>query len=113
MRYMTEFVKINNQLIKVSQTLNAIDQKVNDVLTIHNSVNLKIDLDVLSLPQHLQQTILALNQIGRGTASDVAAKTGKARTVESAYLNQLVTHQWVTKVRNSRRESIFCLRNLK
>lgn len=113
MRYMAEFVKINNQLAKISLTLNTLDQKVNDVLTIHNNVNLKIDVDVLSLPRHLQQTMLALNQIGRGTASDVAVKTGKARTVESAYLNRLVNQQCVTKVRNSRRQSIFCLRNLK
>jgi hypothetical protein len=43
----------------------------------------------LELPKHLQTTIVALMKLGRATADDVAEQTGKARAVESAYLNQL------------------------
>ena len=53
---------------------------------------------VLELPKHLQVTILALIRKGKAcTASEMAQITGKARAVESSYLNQLVTLKFVKK----------------
>jgi len=45
---------------------------------------------LLSLPDHLRKSILALIRIGQGSAADIAHITGRARAVESSYLNQLV-----------------------
>ena len=52
---------------------------------------------VLELPKHLQVTILALLKLGSSTAAAVASVTGKARALESSYLNQLVTLKLVCK----------------
>lgn len=52
---------------------------------------------ILDFPKHLQVSILALIKLGSGTAVAVAELTGKARAVESAYLNQLTTMQMVHK----------------
>jgi hypothetical protein len=52
---------------------------------------------ILDFPKHLQVSILTLIKLGLGTAEDVAALTGKARAVESAYLNQLTVMQMVHK----------------
>jgi hypothetical protein len=52
---------------------------------------------VLELPKQLQVTILALLKLGSSSALDVSVVTGKARAVESSYLNQLVTLKLVCK----------------
>jgi hypothetical protein len=58
---------------------------------------------VLEFPKHLQTTILALMKLGLATALDVGSVTGKARAVESAYLNQLVVMKIVSKSRCKRK----------
>jgi hypothetical protein len=58
---------------------------------------------VLEFPKHLQTTVVTLLKLGFATADDVAHVTGKARAVESGYLNQLVTMKIVRKERRSRR----------
>jgi hypothetical protein len=52
---------------------------------------------VLELPKHLQVTILALLKLGPSSATAVSVVTGKARALESSYLNQLVTLKLVRK----------------
>jgi hypothetical protein len=122
MKYLAELLKISKQLNELSTRMKQLDQKLSEIIMIHSNVNLKINVDLLSLPHHLQETVLALGQIGRGTASDVALRTGKTRALESSYLNQLATQQYVMKLRNSGRsfdrsldgrEVIFCLRTVK
>ena len=44
---------------------------------------------LLQLPSSLLKTYFALQELGEGSAADVAAVTGKARAVESSYLCQL------------------------
>jgi hypothetical protein len=112
MKYIMEFLKIQNQLNKLSSALDSVERKLNEILMIHSNINLRINPDVLSLPKHLQQTVLVLNQIGRATAADVASKTGKARAVESHYLNQLVLQQYAMRSKCGR-QVIFSLRNMK
>jgi hypothetical protein len=57
---------------------------------------------ILELPKQLQVSILALLKLGRPClASEVAAVTGKARAVESNYLNQLVVMKLVRKERRA------------
>lgn len=61
-----------------------------------------LPLDVatlLSLPDHLRKTALALTEVGEATATDISKKTGRVRAAESDYLNQLVTKGYVKKKR--------------
>ena len=44
---------------------------------------------LMSLPNHLRETMLAILVLEEATASDVAEVTGKSRPSESDYLNQL------------------------
>ncbi|MHA2345603.1 MAG: hypothetical protein ACXACP_02675 [Candidatus Hodarchaeales archaeon] len=47
-------------------------------------------LDLLKLPSHLRRTMQVLMTMNEGgTASQVASRTGKSRSLESDYLNQL------------------------
>jgi hypothetical protein len=62
--------------------------------------------NILELPKHLQTTILALIKSGPSTARSICSVTGKARAVESSYLNQLVVLKLVKK--DSRRPDGVC-----
>jgi len=68
---------------------------------------------VLEFPKHLQVTVTTLLKLGSATATQVAAATGKARAVESSYLNQLVTMRIVKKDHDGRRgKTVFFTVNL-
>jgi hypothetical protein len=58
---------------------------------------------ILEFPKHLQTTTVALLKLGRATAEEVAQVTGKARAVESAYLNQLFIMKIASKSRSKRK----------
>lgn len=54
---------------------------------------------LLKFPDHLRKTIIALSKIIDGRADEVANITGRARAIESGYLNQLVRMGYVDKIR--------------
>jgi len=58
---------------------------------------------VLELPKHLQTTLIALMRLGFATALEVSGVTGKARAVESGYLNQLYYMKIAAKERRGRK----------
>ncbi len=82
-------VKILNELVlirKENTTSNGLDRNM-----------------LLALPNHLRKTIFVLAKIGMGTAEDVAKHTGRARAIESSYLNQLTLQGRVEKSRDGRK----------
>jgi hypothetical protein len=54
------------------------------------------------LPTHLAQTYLVVKKLGKASAREVAVETGKARAVESHYLNMLVTMGYLLKARHGK-----------
>jgi hypothetical protein len=74
----------------VRQTVNVPENSPLDVTTL------------LSLPDHLRKSALALATLGEGTATDLSKETGRVRAVESDYLNQLVSMGLVKKKRKGR-----------
>ena len=65
---------------------------------------LSIDMsDLLALPSSLQKTMLALQELKDATSSEVAEKTGRDRTVETIYLNQLMRIGHLNKERRGRK----------
>ena len=60
-------------------------------------------IDLLSLPDHLRETMTAVVGLGDATAEEVAAKTGRVRNLESSYLNQLVRLGHLKKIRKGRK----------
>jgi len=58
---------------------------------------------LMSMPDHLRKTALILCHVPEATADEIALKTGRARAVESDYLNQLVTLGHIRKRRRGRR----------
>ncbi|MFX1516571.1 MAG: hypothetical protein ACFFC6_09700 [Promethearchaeota archaeon] len=62
-------------------------------------------LDYLTqIPQHLRDTFGAILKRDAGaTALEISLETGKSRSLESDYLNQLVDRGYVTKVRDGKK----------
>ncbi|MEA1904962.1 MAG: helix-turn-helix domain-containing protein [Candidatus Hadarchaeota archaeon] len=57
---------------------------------------------LLSIPDHLRKSALAIVRLGKATAADVAEETGRSRAIESAYLNQLVRMGYLKNRREGR-----------
>jgi hypothetical protein len=62
---------------------------------------------LLSFPDHLRKSAMAIMKLGKAMAEDVAKETGRARAIESAYLNQLARMGYITKKREVRRVYFF------
>jgi hypothetical protein len=62
---------------------------------------------LLSLPDHLRKSALALSSLGEGTATHLSKETGRVRAVESDYLNQLVSMGLIKKKRKGRNVYFF------
>lgn len=64
-------------------------------------------MTLLSLPDHLRKTAVAVCKLGRATAEEVAEQTKRARAVESGYLNQFVLMGYLKKERKGRKAYFF------
>ncbi len=64
------------------------------------SINMK---DLLALPTSLQKTMLTIQELEEATATRVAEETGRDRTVETIYLNQLMRLGFLTRERRGRK----------
>ena len=102
---------ILERLGELQDTLGQLDRKVDLIVESKKMSSDKINqvldspLDVvtlLSLPDNLRKTAMALSRLREAAATDVARETHRERAVESAYLNQLVTMGYVLKERKGR-----------
>jgi hypothetical protein len=93
--------KVSDVADQVSLIAKVVDEFVAKAPTLQTPISIETQ-PILTLPKHLQTTCLALVALGEATAHDVADKTHRARPVESAYLNQLVTLGFATGRRRQR-----------
>jgi len=104
------FEQLLKALRKEYSTLLAMNKNLEKIRQSLQSLNLKMlvtptkEYETLArqLPSHLAKTYFSLLPLERATASQVASKTGKARAVESLYLNTLHKLGYVEKERDRR-----------
>ena len=85
------------RLIKTQESVLERLPKVEKVISLEG-----VPLDVatlLSLPDHLRKSAMAISELKEATASQVAEKTERVRAAESDYLNQLVSQGHIKKKR--------------
>jgi hypothetical protein len=114
--------KPSNILEKIEETLEKLNDKVEIMIEIQKNSNNNpnyqkaalslpdASLDVmtlLSMPDHLRKTAMSICRCSRATAEEIAEQTKRARAVESAYLNQLVTMGYLKKERKGRKAYFF------
>jgi hypothetical protein len=102
-------------LRKLNRNLEVVSRKLDKLIEVERSgarfsrptveVPEGTPLDVttlLSLPDHLRKSALALSSLGEATATDLSKETSRVRAVESDYLNQLVSMGLIKKKRKGR-----------
>lgn len=77
---MSDGSKVKELLEEVLIQLRRIEEKVDRILK----------PATIMLPEHLRSTMIAVQQLGKATTSEVAERTGRSRSAESRYLNDLV-----------------------
>ena len=104
-----------NILEKIEESLERLNDKMEVIIEIQktggdnqkSAVGLpEASLDVmtlLSMPDHLRKTAMAICRCTRATAEEISMQTSRARAVESAYLNQLVIMGYLKKTRKGRK----------
>ena len=110
-------------LEKIRENLEKLNEKMEVMIELqkHNKKDIEplltdAPLDVmtlLSMPDHLRKTAMAVCRLGRATADEIAQQTHRARAVESAYLNQLVIMGHLKKERTGRKAYFFVDRESK
>ena len=99
-------------LEKIKENLERLNEKMEIMIEIQRHGKKELEafpdasLDVmtlLSMPDHLRKTAMAICRCGRATAQEIASQTKRARAVESAYLNQLVLMGYLKKERKGRK----------
>jgi hypothetical protein len=91
---------INEMLREIKQQLHAL--RTQPLQPEHNDYEGLDVMLLLTLPDHLRKTAMILIKQGEATASDIARISGRARAVESGYLNQLLVMGHVKKRRKGR-----------
>ncbi len=115
-------------LEKIEETLERLNDKVEIMIEIQKNGNgnsnyqktslpslPEASLDVmtlLSMPDHLRKTAMSICRCTRATAEEISEQTKRARAVESAYLNQLVTMGYLKKERKGRKAYFFIEREI-
>lgn len=103
-------------LRKLNRNMEVISRKLDRLIEVERSTggqiarpsisvpeNMPLDVTtLLSLPDHLRKSALALANLGEGTATDLSKETSRVRAVESDYLNQLVSMGLIKKKRKGR-----------
>ncbi len=100
-----ELILIGSKIDKIIEMDERILQRLAEPKRVYREEELGA-LDVmtlLSLSDHLRKTAMVVCKVNGATADDVAKETGRARAVESGYLNQLVAMGHVKKRRKGRK----------
>lgn len=95
---------IEETLKKIEKKLEMLESEIKEIRKEMREDDIASIKSLVELPDHLRKTAKGLRKIGQGTASDVSKYTGRARAVESGYLNQLERQGYVTSFRKSRQK---------
>ncbi len=96
--------EVSERIKRIEERLEALERIVqilqSSISTSQTSVNMK---DLLALPVSLQKTMLTIQELGEATSSEVSDRTGRDRSVETIYLNQLERLGFLSKERRGHR----------
>jgi len=106
---LTESMRMKERLERIERKVDALvrgigekrpPKKVEEIKGLNKSLDI---MTLLSLPDHLRKSALAIIKFGDAMAEDVARETERSRAIESAYLNQLVRMGYLKRKRRGKR----------
>ncbi len=79
--------------------LQSLERRVGDIESqLHPNVEDQVAL-YLTVPDSLRKSLFAVSALSKATADEVCIRTGRHRSIENKYLNELVREGWLKRER--------------
>jgi len=89
----------NDHLKAFERRLQSLEYRVREIESrLHPVVEDQIAL-YLTVPDSLRKSLFAVSEMSRATADEVCVRTGRHRSIENKYLNELVRAGWLKRER--------------
>jgi len=90
---------VEKRLEKLENIVSGIVSSMGERATIHS-----VDrAELMSIPDSLRKTMIAILELKEATADETARKTGRTRSLETIYLNQLTRIGYLSRSRKGRK----------
>ncbi|MCX9081573.1 MAG: hypothetical protein OIN83_05190 [Candidatus Methanoperedens sp.] len=92
-------IRTNNDLRAFERRIQSLEQRVGEIESrLHPVVEDQIAL-YLTIPDSLRKSLFAVSELLKATADEVCIRTGRHRSIENKYLNELVRSGWLKRER--------------
>jgi regulator of replication initiation timing len=89
----------NEYFKALEKRLLSIERRIEEIEShLHPIVEDQVAL-YLTVPDSLRKSLFAVSELSKATADDVCIKTGRHRSIENKYLNELVRAGWLKRER--------------
>ena len=92
-----------NQLQKLEDRLASLESRVSSMESQFSPVIEDKMALFLTVPDTIRKSLFAVSQLEKCTAEDVSEITGRHRSIENKYLNELVRSGWLEKKREGKK----------
>jgi len=92
-------IRTNDDLRAFERRIQSLERRVDEIESrLHPVVEDQIAL-YLTIPDSLRKSLFAVSELSKGTADEVCIRTGRHRSIENKYLNELVRSGWLKRER--------------
>ena len=93
-------IRTNDDDLKAfERRIQSLERRVGDIESrLHPVVEDQIAL-YLTIPDSLRKSLFAVSELSKATADEVCIRTGRHRSIENKYLNELVRSGWLKRER--------------
>lgn len=92
-------IRTNDYLKAFERRLQLLESRVGEIESrLHPVVEDQIAL-YLTIPDSLRKSLFAVSELLKATADEVCIRTGRHRSIENKYLNELVRSGWLNRER--------------
>lgn len=86
------FKALEKRLLSLERRMEEIESRLHPI--VEDQVAL-----YLTVPDSLRKSLFAVSELSKATADDVCIRTGRHRSIENKYLNELVRAGWLNRER--------------
>ncbi len=91
--------KDTNMIKDLEKRLLSLERRVGEIESrLHPAMEDRVAL-FLTVPDTLRKSIFAVSELSRATADEISGRTGRHRSIENKYLNELARAGWLTRQR--------------
>ncbi len=89
----------NDYLKAFEKRIQSLEKRVGEIESqLHPHIEDQVAL-YLTVPDSLRKSLFAVSELSKATAEEVCIRTGRHRSIENKYLNELVREGWLKRER--------------